>query len=179
MRRNTFPTRTSAARSVARSRQSRCFIERTPQQRAAGLGIVIASSADAPIASITAHPIAINEMPGLKPGGSTTLKPRQRMTNEPASKRNTGYLLTKWSRCAHGKMAAAQYVSAQRRDFSLITATSRAMSEPCFARHATRFLAGTRRRPTRFYDSSVTSTATPNNHADVLLELANREDAGA
>lgn len=176
---NISPTRTSGAQGVGRPKSFRFSTARTPAPRAGGRGIAIASSVVARPALITVPQAAINATRAFGRGDSRTPVRRPMLTSVEASKGNTVCRWSKLRRCASLKAGNAQYVSASHRGCLLTIAIPKGTSGPCFARRATRFLAGMKRRQTPSFNFNATSRRTRKSsehpcHADVLLELANK-----
>lgn len=176
MKRNTFHTHTSDAQPVTPSNLFRCSTGRTPQPRADGLGIAIASNADGQRVETMGLPLGKRATQGSRSGVRKTPRPPLATIKKRASKGNTGSRQSMLSKCGMPNKDAALSASARLLACSWITATPKAMSGLCFARRATRFLGGTKRRPKQSSSFRSTYRLTVNNqpcHADVLLELAN------
>ena len=174
MRQTILPIRISAAHRAAQSRPLTSFTGRSPRRLGDGHGIVSASNAGAPTAATIAQTPRICATPDCERGARRTPQPRRQLISVAASNRSMDYRQIRLMRCAKPKAARAPFANAKQRDCWSIIAIPKAMSGPSFARPAIPFLAGTRKRPTRYFNSSATSKATAGSHADVLLELANQ-----
>ena len=171
------PTRTSVAQSVMRPKQLTSSTVKTRKPRAVGRGTAIAFSAAARNVASMAQAAKKLEMPGFVSGAGRIQRRRQAWTRGGALSRSTGLRLTMWMPCAWRRVVAAPSARAQPHAYSWITATLRGTSARCYARLATPFLDGTKRKQTpycAFRDiwRRIARVDQPC-HADTLLLLAN------
>lgn len=179
-KRNTCLTPTSFAGLAERSKRFPSSTARTLKPRADGRGIATALSAVARPAEIMGPRPRMPETLDCESGARTILR-RPRVSMPSATSRKNTDLARKRSRlCGLPNIGDAQSVTVRPAAYSWITATQRGTSERCFARPATRSLAGMNGKPAPSSSSNSMwrSTAVrPGQpcHADVLLEIANAE----
>jgi hypothetical protein len=176
MKRNTPPTRTSAALHVTPLRLSHYSIGRILGRRGDGLGIATALSVGALHAENMAQDRRRRATPAFETGGKQTRLPRPMSTSGDILSKNMGSLPLTLKSCAWSRPGAARYVRARQRGSLSTIATPRDMSAPSYARRVTPSSAGTKTRLTRSSSSKNTWASTHADHpchADALLELAN------
>lgn len=180
MRRNTSPSPTSDVQNVERSNLCLSSTERKQKLSAVGLGIVTVSNAAARRVP-TMGPLTKTSETHDFGSGERTIRPQLSSSiGVSDSPRSMDSPMSSSLLCERLKLAVAQFVVASRPAYSSIIAISRDTSGRSCAKRATLSSAGTSERLKQSYASRGTSRRTlPNSqpcHADVLLELANRDE---
>lgn len=176
MRKNTSRTPIRDALPAAPSSPSHSSTARIRARHAAGRGIATASSAEEHLVETMGQTRRNRATHVSRSGVERTQQRRRKQISANASSRSTASHQIALRKCENRKMGGVQYVTGRLRDCLSIIATSKVMSVRFSARHATPFLAGTRRRPTRsFYSKNMWISIAVDQpcHADTLLKIAN------